>query len=240
MSSTRYDIAQETPPIPRGFEYNAYPEPVWETNPDVPSTLVGPQMPGPVMPQTNPKPPTGQGLGIAALVFGLVSVPLAFIPLLNVLSIITGTLAITLGVAALRRGLPKPISLLGMLAGVGGIAITTIVLGAVLGFNPPDTSDVAYPSEIPMAEVFDYSVEYNAWASGDALVSWGTGEMIASEPFWGSWSGFDTAFEGSDIVSVIEVFGEPGRLASCEILVNGEVVDQQSGVGSVSCQAPLK
>ena len=245
MSGHPSDFAEATPPLPRGFEYDAYHEQVWEANPDVPSSLVGPMTPGPVVPPVNPKPPKSQALGIASLILGLVSVPLGFIPVVNVLSIITGTLAIVLGVAALRRGLPKPLGIVGMLAGIGGIAITTVVLGMFWLFGQRQTFTVD-PVPTPAVEVFDYSVEYNAWAPGEASVSWGVGDaatleepLYAQELFSGSWSSFDQAFQGGDLAAAIYVNGEPGRLVSCEVLVNGAVVDQQSGVGSVSCQVKL-
>jgi hypothetical protein len=68
-------------------------------------------------------PQRRSGLAIAAFVLGLLSILVCLIPLVNVLAVVGGLIAVVLGIVALRKLVPG--------AGGKGFAITGIVLGAV-------------------------------------------------------------------------------------------------------------
>ena len=88
-------------------------------------------------PGTPPK--TGNGLGVAALVLGIIAIVIAFIPFIGIGSFLLGALAVILGIVGLRKkGLPKGTSIAGLILGalsliIAGImtAITLSVVAAV-------------------------------------------------------------------------------------------------------------
>lgn len=79
-----------------------------------------------------PRPP-GNGLAIGALVLGLVTLPLAIVPLLSLVALLTAAIGIGLGIAGIRRG--RRISRGTAMASWGlGLSAVGLVIAALMTF----------------------------------------------------------------------------------------------------------
>ncbi|NGZ99855.1 hypothetical protein G5V59_04925 [Nocardioides sp. W3-2-3] len=79
-----------------------------------------------------PRPP-GNGLAISALVLGLVTLPLAIVPLLSLLALLTAAIGIGLGLAGIKRG--RRISRGTAMAGWGlGLSAVGLVIAVLVTF----------------------------------------------------------------------------------------------------------
>jgi len=84
---------------------------------------------------------TGQGIGVAALVMGIISFVVAFIPCIGILALLTAIIAIILGAVGIsqasRDGSPRGMMLGGLIVGIIAlfVSITQIVIIAGLSDN---------------------------------------------------------------------------------------------------------
>ncbi|NYE94579.1 hypothetical protein FHU41_000800 [Psychromicrobium silvestre] len=200
-------------------------------------------------PQSNYPPPQspGQsnGLAIAALVLGIVAVPLAFIPFFGLVSVLLGIAAIVCGgIALARKGSSKPmpiiggaLGLLGMVISIVVTVITIIALTAAVHSTVdkfPSNFPSGFPSEISQQHQFKIVVTSTA----ESLVSFSAGTESGSKvTFKGNWEKEFTAktFLGMATVSVTSVNPSASNQVSCEIFIDGKSVDKGSDTGSVSC-----
>ncbi|GAA1128685.1 Ltp family lipoprotein [Citricoccus alkalitolerans] len=103
--------------------------------------------------QPGPPPKTGNGLGVAALVLGIIAIVIAFIPFIGIGSFLLGALAVILGIVGLRKkGLPKGTSIAGLILGALSLIIAGIMTAITATFvaavdeslqSMPDSSIVA-------------------------------------------------------------------------------------------------
>ncbi|GAA1661585.1 hypothetical protein GCM10010977_24290 [Citricoccus zhacaiensis] len=103
--------------------------------------------------QPGPPPKTGNGLGVAALVLGIIAIVIAFIPFIGMGSFLLGALAVILGIVGLRKkGLPKGTSIAGLILGALSLIIAGIMTAITATFvaavdeslqSMPESSTVA-------------------------------------------------------------------------------------------------
>lgn len=103
--------------------------------------------------QPGPPPKTGNGLGVAALVLGIIAIIIAFIPFIGIGSFLLGALAVILGIVGLRKkGLPKGTSIAGLILGAVSLIIAGIMTAITATFvaavdeslqSMPESSTVA-------------------------------------------------------------------------------------------------
>jgi hypothetical protein len=83
--------------------------------------------------------PNGNGVGTAAGVLGIISAVLMFVPVINYLSVLLGTLAIIFGARGNRRarlypGTPKGMAVTGLVLGIISLVIALIFIIGVYAY----------------------------------------------------------------------------------------------------------
>ncbi|SJN33316.1 hypothetical protein FM119_08355 [Mycetocola reblochoni REB411] len=187
-----------------------------------------------------PSAPQGQGNGLAitALVLGILSVVLCWFPLL---AAPLGIVALVLGIVALRKRQAKGMSLTGIITGGVGvlISIIVIIISAIVFATAISTAN-NYTDEYTEQSEAVYELEFRASVnSGDASVSYSTGGSSSSTDITAEeWSETAT-LEGYDAASLVVTgdYETSDQEVTCELILDGEVVDSQSGTTSVSCSA---
>lgn len=101
------------------------------------------------------------------------------------------------------------------------------------GGTPADTSSSGDPREILEQNIQNSQgskVELRAWSNGPATVGWDSmnGEVGPDESFDGEWSKEITSADG-DIYSLDVSTEDSTAEVSCELLVDGELVDEDQG-----------
>lgn len=196
-------------------------------------------------PEYQPQPasqqpaPTGGSnwAGIIALVVGIVAIVMSFIPIVNVVAIILGVVAVVFGIIGLvRKSRSKGMSITGLILGGIAIIIAVIVLiiTSVFVSTVSDAVDDANESMNAEHEVV-YSVTVN---KGSADVDYGSSASTSSDTVKGAWTKTGT-MTGYDVATVT-VSGDyevSGQKLTCEIKLDGETVDQQTGTDIASCTA---
>jgi hypothetical protein len=76
---------------------------------------------------------SGNGVGIASAICGVVALVLSWIPFVDYTSLVLGALAIIFGALGIRRASTDPgarrlLAIIGMMCGIAGFAIAAIVL----------------------------------------------------------------------------------------------------------------
>jgi hypothetical protein len=138
------------------------------------------------------KPPSN-GLAVAALVVGIISLLLAWIPVVNIVSIVGGIAALVLGIVAVRKANQGTAGGKGMAIGgtvLGGVSlVAAIVVNVVVGIAVDDAIkniESAAPSAAPLQTADDeqtvdteqaVDAEEPAAASGDVLALGEAGEV---------------------------------------------------------------
>lgn len=221
------------PHQPPGLSYDAYPAEGWEPNPDQPSAQL---VPPPRFVPGSAIPPKGGALATLALVLGLASVPLSFIPVVNVLAVILGIGAIVTGVAALLKHTTRGFSVTGIVTGAFGI-LTSLAVLVVFALSSTVHVLVDEPIQPPEPWI-ETVVEFSAETSyGPATVTWGDNFYTDVLDFEDSFSG-DRTLTPDASVFLLHVAGDPtlsDQTVSCQILVDGAVVSEQSAQTSVTC-----
>jgi hypothetical protein len=181
-----------------------------------------------------PPPKTGNGFGVAALVLGIIAVVIAFIPLLGVGSFILGALAAILGIVGLtKKGRPKGTSIAGLVLGVVSLIIAGIVTAMTAAFVGAVDESV---QEMEKMRVVEYRATVD---TGEAQVTFGGSGGTSNESFTGQWSGEDQ-LEGFDVATMSvsgDVMAGGDQALTCEILVDGQPVAEESGTGMITCSA---
>jgi hypothetical protein len=137
--------------------------------------------------------PPSNGLAVAALVVGVISLLLAWIPVVNIVSILGGIAALVLGVVALRRAKQGTGGGKGMAIGgtvLGGVSlVAAIVVNVVVGIAVDDaikSVESAAPSAAPVQPADDeqpastqqpVDAQEPAAASGELLALGEAGEV---------------------------------------------------------------
>ncbi|MGP9651997.1 DUF308 domain-containing protein [Glutamicibacter sp. 287] len=169
----------------------------------------------------------GNGLGVAALVLGIIAVLFAFIPLIGVVAFALGGLALILGIiGALKKNRPRGTSIAGAILGLASIIIAGVITaGTVAAVDAID-------QEINKESV----ITYKATSENEADATFGETSGTSNETFTGEWT-TDTTVTGWDAASLIVQNSDymTDQKVSCEILVDGESVTKQSGTNMATC-----
>lgn len=199
----------------------------------------------------------GSGLAIAALVLGIAALVLAFFPFVGLLSVLLGAAAIVCGILAMRRRQSKGMSIAGIVTGalglVGSILVTlaaaalmaaleestsafsSIGASSSAAASPPGvlggTSDPSATHDVELIGSVD---------GGSATMSYSVGGSSSSEDITAdtlSVTGRATTGEPL-VVTVMKDFTVEGETTvSCEIVVDGTSVAQETGNTSATCSA---
>lgn len=100
-----------------------------------------------IYPTPETAPPSSKGLGIAAMVLGIVSIVLAFVPFIGLISLLLGTLAIVLGIVSIVKHRGEGQGIAGVITGALGtiIAIAGLIIAGL--FFVPAENESEGPEE---------------------------------------------------------------------------------------------
>jgi len=173
---------------------------------------------------TQPQPPKN-GLAIAALVMGVVAVIGSFFLFVNVGAIVVGLTAAILGLIAVLTHKSKVLSISGLVLGLVAILISVLIL-AMFAKSVRESlalSDITYTATV---------------SEGTATAAWGTEGRSSSQDFTGTWTQ-DSTGSHADIVATLTVRGSADQELTCEITIDGKVMDSESGTSFVTCTVSL-
>lgn len=190
---------------------------------------------------------SGNGLGIAALILGIIAIVVAFIPLVGIFMVwVPALVGLGLGIAAVvKKNAKKVLGIIGLVLSVAAIpiALTTFAAGvAGVGAAIDEAVEESQVSEIVYTVEGDggtASVTYSAWVDGvstskseDVTLPW----TLTINPEYA---------EGEFAISSFSVSATSGDFGSetpinlsCKITADGEVVSESSDnapFASVSC-----
>ncbi len=190
----------------------------------------------PVAPSAPPRP---QGLAITSLVTGVVGLLLCLIPGLG---IVLGVAAVIFGIIALRRRQNKGMALGGLITGALAAVINTIMIIGLILIIPVFGETVDGFNKIGGASS---SVEYTVSVSeGTATVEYTGRDGTASDTVTSgapveisdSLSRPDNAADPVPVSITVTADGSTAdQQVSCDLTIDDELVDQQSGSGTVTC-----
>ncbi|MHC6175418.1 DUF308 domain-containing protein [Glutamicibacter sp. X7] len=169
----------------------------------------------------------GNGLGVAALVLGIIAVVFAFIPLVGMVAFALGGLALILGIiGAVKKNRPRGTAIAGVILGLASIIIAGVVTAGTMAAVD------AIDKELNKESV----ITYKATSDGEAEATFGETSGTSNETFTGEWT-TDTKVTGWDAASLIvqNTDYSSDKKVTCEILVDGESVTKQSGTNMVTC-----
>lgn len=220
---------------------------------------------GPVPPQSSagqpPTPPTGgNGLAITAMVLGIAAVVLCWFPLLG---FPLGVAALVCGIIALRKRRAFGFSLTGVITGAVGILLSIVigVVSVLIFVGAANRASVASRSwesvqsslnaqaESRSAEAESRSAEaeqvhkFELKATvnkGRARIAYSTSGSSSSREIKNTTWTKTVEGKGSYAYSTLSMGGDyttHGQKLTCEIKVDGVVVDHQEGSRYVSCRA---
>jgi hypothetical protein len=186
----------------------------------------------------------GNGFGVAALIFGILSVVFAFVPFISYAAIAGGAIALILAVVGLTRKFrARGTSVAGLITGVVGlilaIVMTTIYAAVFFGISKAvsDTNKAAAASHTVVYSVTgaarDADVTYSTFANGSA----GT-EQSSSTPLpftktitvKGSKNSF--TFNSFDLTAT-NGMNDTGTI-SCQLTIDGKSISSQTSSGSLA------
>jgi len=209
-------------------------QPFFPGQPNQPQAPYGPAgyspNPSPVYaPSPYPQPSPTNGYAGASLLIGIISVILVFAPFVGVVGLIGGVAAIILGAIGARKTTSKGISIGGIVLGV-----LTVLIGVIA---------IIITAVAIRGATAVVTVDYAATVStGSARVSYTVdGSIDDYATFTGSWSESESIrMQTSQGFVMLNVNGDdPDQIVTCEIKVNGKVVNSDSGPYSVGCDATL-
>jgi hypothetical protein len=164
------------------------------------------------------EPARRNGLAVTALVLGIVAILLSFIPAIGMVSFLLGPLAIVFGIIALVKKQKKGLSITGIVLG----ALAAIIAGVI----------TAILAMLATQLTGEHTVEYIVTAESPGTVSYLDGEAGIQEQITGDWS-TEITFNGLP-VGALSVATEGGAV-TCEIIMDGTSIVQNSGEGQVDC-----
>ncbi|WP_258174923.1 MmpS family transport accessory protein [Actinopolyspora mortivallis] len=205
------------------------------------------------------------GMGITALVLGIVGILLAWIPIIGFLGFVLGILAIIFGVIAVVRAhkgtaTNMVMSYIGLAAGVVALVVSIVVFSALANevgkrFDNRNTGPGGGQSAPPRDEQGGPGTEqgdgagqnggagqviYEVTGSGTAgSVTYGKGGQTSQDTDAElPWSQRAEASEGVEFYSLTAQNGQEGGEITCKITVDGEVLAENTSNGPnalVSC-----
>lgn len=179
-------------------------------------------------------------MATASLVLGIVTLVMAFLPVIGLIAFATGPLALIFGLMA-RRGLPvgKGSMVAGLITGGVGLLISlvwAVVFTAIMGSAGSTYQDVRERSnQIHRVELIAES------AAGTGMVNHGVrGDRITDADAQMPWSR-TIEVTGNDWVTMAVHAPASDGLSSvtCRVLVDGNVVDEKTSDGIATCRVSL-
>ena len=202
----------------------------------------------------SPVPPASakkSGLAVAALVLGIVTAVISFIPVVNQLAYLTGLVGIVLAIIALvKKAAGRGSAIAGLVLSVIGIIIATIVIIVTIAFlsTVKDSLGQAGSDFSSAAAQFSseaaqpHTVKYVVTSDVPAKADFTTADGSSNEPVTGgSWEK-EVTMTGSFVLANVSVsadsFTAPSNL-SCEIFIDGKSFSKKTGAGLVTCTGTL-
>ncbi|MGO4105039.1 MmpS family transport accessory protein [Leifsonia sp. YAF41] len=197
-----------------------------------------------------PQPKTGNGLGVAALIIGIIALVGAFIPFLNYGTGFIAFIGLVLGIIGLvRKGKKKGVAIAGTI--ISGLAlILSIVMAMVYTAafaagvsasidesNAKADRDIVVLYEITGAAT-NASITYSTFNDGTAGSEQSTGQTLPFTKELTAKAGNEWDFSSFSLTGSNGV-DDTGDIA-CKITVDGEVVSEQTSTGqfaSVMCSS---
>lgn len=188
-----------------------------------PPSGYGPSVyPAGYMSPTQPK--QGNGLGVAALVVGIVAAVLSVIPLVGMGAFFLGPIAILLGVIGFfLKNRKKGMAIAGAVLGIISLIIAGVMTAAI-------SAGVKAVDEKLNAE---HTVEYVVTTTGPASIYYWSGSGSSTEKITTDWK---KSITSKDIniasLSVTGEFSDPTASVSCDIVIDGKSAGKNTGTGA--------
>lgn len=163
------------------------------------------------------------GLGVAALVVGIVAAAFSMIPLVGMIAFFLGPVAIILGVIAFfLKNRKKGMAIAGVILGI----VSLIVAGMV-------TAGVSAAAKAIDASInAEHTVDYVVTTTGPASISYWTPGGSSTEDVTSEWKKSITSKEFSfTSLSVSGSYSDAAAAVTCEILIDGKSAGKNTGNG---------
>jgi len=164
------------------------------------------------------------GVGVAALVVGIVAAALSPIPLAGMAAFFLGPVAVVLAIIALiLKKRKKGMAIAGLILGIVSCVIAGMMTAAVsAGVNAVDKSLNA-----------EHTVEYVVTTTGPASVSYWTGGGTSTEDVTGDWKKSITSKDlNITSLTVSGSYTDKTASVSCDILIDGKSAGKNTGAGA--------
>jgi hypothetical protein len=164
------------------------------------------------------------GVGVAALVVGIVAAALATIPLIGMVAFFLGPVAIILGLLAVfLKNRKRGMAIAGLILGVVSLVVAGMMTAALsAGVKAVDESINA-----------EHTVEYVVTTTGPASVSYWTGGGTSMEDVTAGWKKTITSKDiNITSLTVTGDYSDKTAAVSCEILVDGKSTAKNTGSGA--------
>ena len=164
------------------------------------------------------------GLGVAALVVGIVAAAFSIIPLVGMIAFFLGPVAIILGIIAFFLKNRKK-----------GMAITGFILGVVslIAAGMVTAGVSAAAKSIDESINAEHTVEYVVTTSGPAHISYWTPGGTSTEDITSEWKKSITSKEFNiTSISVTGSYSDASAAVTCEILIDGKSAGKNTGNGA--------
>lgn len=164
------------------------------------------------------------GLGVAALVVGIVAAAFSMIPLVGMIAFFLGPVAIILGLIGIfLKNRKKGTAIAGVILGVVSLIVAGMVTAGVS----------AVANSIDESINAEHTVEYVVTTSGPASISYWTPGGTSTEDVTGEWKKSITSKEFSFAsLSVSGSYSDKAGAVSCEILIDGKSAGANTGSGA--------
>jgi hypothetical protein len=181
-----------------------------------------------------PGPQQSKVLAIVALVLGGLAFFLSWIPFVNFVAIAFAVAGAVCGVIALVRKLGgKPLAITGVALSVVAIIISIAVNVFTAAVLSSATNELSKISETFSAQASaQHTVQYKVTTNGPAEVDYSDTNGSKNEQITANWDKeiTETGFVFSTL-SVMADFGNNDAQVSCEIVIDGTIVSQESASG---------
>jgi hypothetical protein len=164
------------------------------------------------------------GLGVAALVVGIVAAAFSIIPVVGMVAFFLGPVAIILGlIAVFLKNRKKGTAIAGLILGVVSLVVAGMMTAAVsAGVKAVDDSVNA-----------EHTVEYIVTTSGPASVSYWTAGGTSTEDITAEWKKSITSKDFNfTSLSVSGPYSDKAGAVTCEILIDGKSAGKNTGNGA--------
>ena len=177
-----------------------------------------------------PAPAPGNGMAVTALVLGIVSFFLAFIPIINVIAIVGGIVALILGIMGVRKATRHATSGKGLgIAGIilGALALVIAVVVTVIAVIAVDSIDTALEDAAESME--DQANDLGSELSEDEQETVEESALMLGE--WADVGEYSVAVTGvnpdaAEIIAEANQFNEPATnqyvLVDVSVVYNGD------------------